>query len=54
MLIFADLPTDERTFRYRVRITGRGEFTLPPAQAEAMYDPEVGALSLPEKIVIEE
>lgn len=54
MLIFADLPTDERTFRYRVRITGRGEFTWPPAQAEAMYDPEVGALSLPEKIVIEE
>ena len=33
---------------------GRGEFTWPPVQAEAMYDPEARALSLPEKIVIEE
>ena len=54
MLIFTDLATSERVFRYRVKITGRGEFTWPPVQAEAMYDPEARALSLPEKIVIEE
>ena len=38
MLIFADLTADGLTFTYRIRAVNRGMFTVPPVQAEAMYD----------------
>ena len=38
MLIFADLTADGLTFTYRIRAVNRGSFTVPPVQAEAMYD----------------
>ena len=38
MLIFADLTNQPLTFIYRIRAVNRGMFTVPPVQAEAMYD----------------
>ncbi|MBQ8173649.1 MAG: alpha-2-macroglobulin family protein, partial [Mailhella sp.] len=38
MLIFADLTNQPLTFTYRIRAVNRGLFTVPPIQAEAMYD----------------
>ena len=38
MLAFADLTSDALTFTYRIRAVNRGMFTVPPVQAEAMYD----------------
>jgi len=40
--LFGDLPGGAtRVFSYAVRAVTSGTFTAPPAQAEAMYDPEV-------------
>jgi len=38
MLLFTDLTTDTLIFTYRIRAVNRGMFTVPPVQAEAMYD----------------
>ena len=38
MLAFADLTSEALTFTYRIRAVNRGIFTVPPVQAEAMYD----------------
>jgi uncharacterized protein YfaS (alpha-2-macroglobulin family) len=39
---------------YAVRATGAGKFTAPPAQAEAMYDPEVWGRTLPANVQVQE
>lgn len=38
MLFFADLASEAMTVTYRIRAVNRGLFTVPPVQAEAMYD----------------
>jgi len=41
------------TIRYKVKVTAKGEFVIPPVFANAMYDPMILAHSKPEKLVID-
>jgi alpha-2-macroglobulin len=38
VVLYADAGTGVQVFSYRLRATNSGEFTVPPAQAESMYD----------------
>lgn len=38
ILIFADIATEPKTYRYRLRAVSKGAFTVPPPYAESMYD----------------
>ena len=51
---FSWLPKGHHVFRYRLRLNGSGQFSLPPSHVEAMYAPEVMALlPVPPVIVVE-
>lgn len=52
MLLITTADTTPRVFRFRVKVTGRGEFTMPPVAAEAMYSPEIHAQSLPTRLTV--
>lgn len=43
LLLFVDLETTPRTWKYHLRAVNRGTFTLPPAQIESMYNPDLTA-----------
>ena len=38
VLVFATVSNEATTFEYHLRIVGRGDFTLPPIEANCMYD----------------
>ncbi len=38
IIIFDTVTPDERTYRYRMRATAKGQFTVPPPFAQAMYE----------------
>lgn len=44
-IFFVNLNSGERCFSYKARATTRGSFTLPSAQAEAMYEPAKNAVT---------
>lgn len=45
VLLFPDQAEGRITLGYRCRVVARGDFTLPPVAAEALYDPTIGSLS---------
>lgn len=53
MLVFTSLGTGDGVFAYRARAVTRGEFTLPPLSAEAMYDPRLRAVGATGRMVVE-
>ena len=53
MLLFTSVGTGDGVFAYRARAVTRGEFTLPPLHAEAMYDPRLSATGAAGRMVVE-
>ena len=52
-IFFVDLTPDERCFTYRLRATTRGDFVVPQAHGEAMYEPAFHGMSKQGRIVVE-
>lgn len=54
MLAYFDMGMrDTITVTYKVRVTAQGDFVVPAAYANAMYDPKISANTLPDRLVIE-
>ncbi len=53
ILFFLSPDTEPRSVRYKVRAVNRGTFSLPPVQAEAMYDRSLRAHERAGVIVVE-
>lgn len=45
LVLYGSVTSRVRTFTYRVKATGSGTFTVPPAFAESMYHPDLQARS---------
>jgi uncharacterized protein YfaS (alpha-2-macroglobulin family) len=52
VVIYASASDSVRTYSYRIRATNVGEFVVPPAWAQAMYERERQARSLAGKVVV--
>jgi alpha-2-macroglobulin len=52
VVVYASANASVQTWRYRIRATNLGEFTVPPAFAQAMYERERQARSLAGKVVV--
>jgi uncharacterized protein YfaS (alpha-2-macroglobulin family) len=53
-VFYADAPVELLDITYQIKATNRGEFTVPPVFAEAMYDRNVKAMGLGGKITVVE
>ena len=53
VVIYGTAGADAREFVYRIRATNAGEYAIPPAFAESMYDRGIQARSLAGKVTIE-
>ena len=53
VVLFSSANTRTKVFRYALRVTTAGQFTLPPIQASCMYDPVVASLGAEGKVIIE-
>lgn len=53
LLVFFDRLTEEVTYTYSMRAVSRGSFVLPPLAADAMYSPEVRAVTAGGTVVVE-
>lgn len=45
MIVFSDLAVEPSVFTYKIRAVNKGVYTLPPVQAEAMYQPQPSRLT---------
>lgn len=55
LIFFGAFPRQrERKFHYALRAVTRGEFTLPPVSAEAMYDPSNSSVASSGKVTVVE
>ena len=45
MIVFSDLAVEPSVFTYKIRAVNKGVYTLPPVQAEAMYNRSLQAHS---------
>ena len=52
VVLYAAATDQEQTWSYRIRATNLGEFTVPPAWAQSMYERERQARSLAGKVVV--
>jgi uncharacterized protein YfaS (alpha-2-macroglobulin family) len=52
VLLYGSFGPELSTIEYRVRATAAGQFSVPPAYAEAMYDRRVRAAGLPGSLVV--
>ena len=52
VVVYASATDQVQTWRYRIRATNLGEFTVPPAWAQAMYERERQARSLAGKVSV--
>ncbi len=52
VVIYAGATDSVQTWNYKIRATNLGEFIVPPAHAQSMYERERQARSLPAKIVV--
>jgi alpha-2-macroglobulin len=52
VVIYAGANDSVQTWTYRIRATNTGEFVVPPAWAQSMYERERQARSLPGKVVV--
>ena len=53
LLVFFDNLEEETTYTYSMRAVSRGTFVLPPLAADAMYSPEVHAVTAAGTVVVE-
>ena len=54
MIVFSDLSVEPSVFTYKIRAENKGVYTLPPVQAEAMYNRSLQAHSAGGVMVVEE
>ena len=52
MVLSGNIGTDAKEFVYSIKATNIGKYTVPPVQAEAMYDRSVVARGLAGKIEV--
>lgn len=52
VVVYASANDGVQTWTYRIRATNTGEFTVPPAWAQSMYERERQARSLPGKVTV--
>jgi uncharacterized protein YfaS (alpha-2-macroglobulin family) len=52
VVIYAGATDSVQTWTYRIRATNTGEFVVPPAWAQSMYERDRQARSLPGKVVV--
>jgi uncharacterized protein YfaS (alpha-2-macroglobulin family) len=52
VVIYAGANDSVQTWSYRIRATNTGEFVVPPAWAQSMYERERQARSLPGKVIV--
>ena len=52
VLAFGSIPTDTVVFRYTIKPVNAGNFVIPPAYAESMYDRTVKARGLSDRITV--
>ncbi|MDL2291504.1 hypothetical protein LJC09_05340, partial [Desulfovibrio sp. OttesenSCG-928-F20] len=53
MLLFFDDLKGEAHYSYSARAVSRGEFILPPLAADAMYDPQINAVTGTGRVIVE-
>ena len=53
MSVFSDLAVEPSVFTYKIRAVNKGVYTLPPVQAEAMYNRSLQAHSAGGVMVVE-
>ncbi|MFR7889628.1 MAG: alpha-2-macroglobulin family protein, partial [Bilophila wadsworthia] len=53
MIVFSDLAVEPFVFTYKIRAVNKGVYTLPPVQAEAMYNRSLQAHSAGGVMVVE-
>ncbi|QPJ63578.1 MAG: alpha-2-macroglobulin family protein [Candidatus Nitronauta litoralis] len=53
VVAYVSVQPKEKSFRYRIRPTNKGEYTIPPPYAESMYDLRIQARGLAKKIHVE-
>jgi len=51
-VFFGSIPTRVREIKYQIKPTNRGEFVVPPAFAESMYDRSVKARAMASSITV--
>jgi uncharacterized repeat protein (TIGR01451 family) len=51
-VFFGSIPTRVREIKYQIKPTNRGEFVVPPAFAESMYDRSVKARAMASNITV--
>jgi alpha-2-macroglobulin len=52
VVLFCSANTRTKAFRYSLRVTTAGQFTVPPIQASCMYDPAVASLGAKGTVII--
>lgn len=52
LIFYGHFGTSVRELSYRAKVTGAGEFVIPPPWAEALYDRSVRAMGLPGSITV--
>ena len=45
LIVFANVPSGRRFYRYIARAVTPGEFALPPVKAECMYDESITSVN---------
>jgi uncharacterized protein YfaS (alpha-2-macroglobulin family) len=53
VLLYGVALSELSEYTYRIRATNAGRFVVPPAYAEALYEPMIRARSLPSRITVE-
>jgi len=53
VVIYGSVGSDAQEFVYRIRATNAGTFVVPPAFGESMYERDVQARSLSDKLTVE-
>jgi uncharacterized protein YfaS (alpha-2-macroglobulin family) len=53
VVVYGSVGSDAQEFVYRIRATNSGSFIVPPAYGESMYEREVQARSLADKLIVE-
>ena len=52
VVVYASASNQVQTYTYRIRATNAGEFTVPPAYAQGLYETQRQARSLPGKVTV--
>ena len=53
VVLFCSVSSKSKVFKYALRVTTAGRFSLPPIQASCMYDPAVASLGKSGRVIIQ-